>query len=52
MVDMVAPNGAVVSARDEAVRALLDAGFTKAEPPAKPKPAPRRRTAKRTTMKR
>ena len=46
MVDLVAPNGAVVSARDEAVRAMLDAGFVIARPAERPKQAPRRRTAK------
>lgn len=52
MVDMVAPNGAVVSVRDDAVRQMLDAGFVKAEPAKRPKPTPRRRPTKRTTAKR
>ena len=52
MVDMVAPNGAVVSVRDDAVRQMLDAGFVmKAEPAERPKAAPKRRSTKRTAKK-
>ena len=49
MVELMAPSGAVVQARDEAVKGLLDAGFVRVDAR---KPAPRRRrTTKRTTAK-
>lgn len=47
MVELMAPNGATVQARDGAVQRLLDAGFVRVETK---KPAPRRRrTTKKTT---
>lgn len=49
MVELMAPNGAVVQARDEAVQGLLDAGFARVETK---KPAPKRRRTTRKTTKR
>ena len=46
---MVAPNGAVIDAADDAVKRLVDAGFSPEEPAAKPKP--QRRKAAKTTEK-
>lgn len=43
---MRAPNGAVIDARDEAVKGLIDAGFTRVEQKAE-KPAKRKTTAGR-----
>ena len=48
MVDMRAPNGAVVTVRDEMVARLLDAGFSPVEQPEPPK---KRTTRKRTIKK-
>ena len=51
MVELVAPNGAVVQAREEAVQGLLDAGFQRVIKPAQPalrKGKATRRTTKRT----
>lgn len=41
---LVAPNGAEVDARDDAVRRLLDCGFSPVE---RPKPAPKRRAPRK-----
>lgn len=45
---LIAPNGAEVEAREDAVTRLLDAGFRLAEPP---KAAPKRRTTRKTAKK-
>ena len=42
---LIAPNGAEVDARDDAVQLLIDAGFRPAE---QPKPAPKRRAPRKT----
>lgn len=43
---LTAPSGAAVEARDDAVKALLDMGFTKAKEEGEKPKQPRRRAAK------
>lgn len=43
---LVAPSGAVIEARDDAVKRLLDAGFVPEKKPARRKPAAKKATEK------